>query len=303
MKEMSLSQKIVYAPVGAALAVLSSLPLSVLYVFADLLAFIAHRVVKYRLKLLRRNLADCFADKSDDELKHMERDFYHWLADYFVETVRYRKMPDREVMRRMRFENVELIDSLVAEGKSPVVYTSHFGNWEWITSIGLWSNQPDAQFAQIYRPLKNKWFDRWFLSLRGRYSVSIPMHSTLRRLIRWRKEGVQTVTGFLSDQKPSHDSTVVNVSFMGRETPFIAGTEELARKFDSPVLYLDTRREGRGRYVTEVKMIEEHPSAVEFGSITAQYASMLEKTIRRTPYAYLWTHNRWRINLKQLNHE
>lgn len=68
---------------------------------------------------------------------------------------------DEEMRRRMKFEQVEIIDRLFAENRSIIILLGHFGNWEWVPSVTLWTRTPDVMFAQIYRPLKNKWFDRF----------------------------------------------------------------------------------------------------------------------------------------------
>ncbi len=298
--KLPLTQRICYAPLGALLWLLSKLPFCVLYAVADFIAFIAYRVVKYRVKVVRRNLEDSFPEKTAEELRSIEAKFYSHLSDYFVETIKLPAMTAKQMKRRMRFENTELIDRLFAQGKSMIIYTSHFGNWEWITSVAEWCQTKDAVYAHVYKPLRNKWFDNYFLRIRGVYNHSIPMQSVLRQLVEWRKEGVLSITGFLSDQCPRRISEKVVVDFLGRPTAFIAGTEEIARKFKMPVLYFDTRCEARGYYVSRITLLSEDASLEQKGRLTEKYAQYLESSIRTTPEAYLWSHNRWGLNRKNL---
>ena len=262
--KLPLTQRICYAPLGALLWLLSKLPFCVLYAVADFIAFIAYRVVKYRVKVVRRNLEDSFPEKTAEELRSIEAKFYSHLSDYFVETIKLPAMTAKQMKRRMRFENTELID------------------------------------AHVYKPLRNKWFDNYFLRIRGVYNHSIPMQSVLRQLVEWRKEGVLSITGFLSDQCPRRISEKVVVDFLGRPTAFIAGTEEIARKFKMPVLYFDTRCEARGYYVSRITLLSEDASLEQKGRLTEKYAQYLESSIRTTPEAYLWSHNRWGLNRKNL---
>lgn len=293
--------RLIFAPIGILLHLLSHLPFPILYGIADLLGFVACHIVRYRRRLVRRNIADSFPDMTTAERRRTEHRFYRRLGDYFVETVKMRTITPAALRRRMVFENTELVDSYLRQGRDIVIYTSHFGNWEWITSMSLWcSTASSAQFAHVYRPLKQPWFDRWWLSLRGRFNTSIQMRGVLRRLLTWRRSGTPWITGFLSDQKPSHAGTVREVEFLGRPTPFIYGTEELARRLDAVVMLFDTEITARGHYKSTVRLITDKPRDMAEGEITRIYAANLTEQIRRSPAAYLWSHNRWRISRRDL---
>lgn len=295
-RRVPLWMRVAFAPLGWTLDLLSLLPLPLLYPLADLLGFAAYHLVRYRRRLVARNVADSLPHLSAAERKRVIRRFYRRLGDYFVETIKMRTMSEGQMKRRMTFEGTELVDRYLQQGREIVIYTSHFGNWEWITSMGLWcESYPADIFAHVYRPLKQPWFDRWWLRLRGRFNRSIPMKSVLRQLLTWRREGRRWITGFLSDQKPSHAGTVIPVEFLGRETPFIFGTEELARKLGAVVMLFDTEVTGRGRYRSTIRLITDDPASLPEGEITRRYAANLTEQIRRCPEAYLWSHNRWRL--------
>lgn len=299
--KLTLARRVAYWPLGLLLKGLSLLPLPLLYGVADLLAFLARDVARYRRRVVRANLRDCFPELDEKERGRIERRFYRHLGDYFVETVKLASMSEKALRRRMTFEGTELVDRTLRSGRDIVIYTSHFGNWEWITSMGLWcETSSHARFSHVYRPLRNPWFDRWFVRMRSRYNVSIPMREVFRRLLTWRREETRWITGFLSDQKPSHAGKTYTVPFLGRETPFIGGTEELACKLDAVVMYFDTEVTGRGRYRSTIRLITDKPREEEPGEITRRYAAALEEQIRRRPEAYLWSHNRWRLKKSDL---
>lgn len=103
----------------------------------------------------------------------------------------------------------------------------------------------------------------------------------------------------MSDQKPSHGDTALHVvNFLNHPTAMITGTEILARKLDMAVLYWDVEKPSRGHYRLTVRILAEHPGKLPEFSITDQYASLLENTIRRTPSIWLWTHKRWKNPVK-----
>ena len=300
-------RRCVWALPSAALWCVGKLPFWVLWGLSDLLCLLVRDVVRYRRGLVAANIAASFPELTIDEQKDIARRFYRHLTDYFVETLKFATMSERAIRRRMTFADTQLIDRTLASGRNIVIYTSHFGNWEWITSMSLWCRtsamgpgrkpliDPEAEFAHIYRPLKSGFFDRFFLRLRSRFNVSVPMHGAFRQLLTWRRQNVPWICGFLSDQKPSHNGATFKVPFLGRETPFIGGTEELAQKLDAVVMMFDTSVRGRGRYHSVIRLLTDDPRSLPPGEITRRYAYNLEEQIRRTPQAYLWSHNRWRL--------
>ncbi len=282
----------------ALLYALALLPMRVLYVLSDFLYLVVYHVARYRRKLVRENLAACFPDRNETDRRDIEKKFYRNFTDYIVETVKLLHISDAEIKRRMQFENIELIDRLTAEGRSVVIYFSHCGNWEWATSMTLHVRHDadsHVEYCQVYRPLRSEITDRLMLRLRSRFgSLSFPKSSVLRDLIKLRRNGVTSVTGFMSDQKPSHGDPTVVTTLLNRPTAMISGTETLARKLDMAVIYWDMEKPGRGRYRLTCRLICENPAEMPGHSITLSYAAMLQETIERNPSIWLWTHNRWK---------
>jgi KDO2-lipid IV(A) lauroyltransferase len=295
---MNKISKILYALLTVFLIALAHLPLRVLYVLSDLLYLLIYHVVRYRRKLVKRNLTKCFPEKSQEELSKIEREFYHNFADYIVETIKLLHISDAEMQRRFTFTNLSAVQDLMEQGQSIVAYFSHCGNWEWATSITLHCPELVAvgdAFCQIYRPLRNVHFDNLMFRIRRRFgSESIPKSLTLRRLLQMRNNHVTSITGFMSDQKPSHGDTIHVVNFLNRPTAVITGTETLARRLKMAVVYWDMQKIARGRYDVCIHVIANDASRTQPFYVTDKYFSLLEQTIRKNPSIWLWTHNRWK---------
>lgn len=290
--------KIADSLLNAPLRALALLPLGALYVISDGVALLLRHVVRYRRKVVRKNLAESFPDKSAAELRDIERRFYRNFADYIFETVKLLHISDKEMSRRMVFENIELVDRLLGEGRSIAVYFSHCGNWEWAPSITLHTAFPPdhgAVYGQVYRPLRNRWFDAMMLRIRSRFgSHSYPKKTVLRDLIKEKRTGLPAMVGFMSDQKPSHGDTIHVVSFLNHPTAVITGTETLARRLDMAAIYWDMEKVSRGHYKITNRLISDRLADEPQYSITDRYAAMLEKTIMRDPAVWLWSHKRWK---------
>lgn len=293
-----MGEKIQYALLYSWVKVHALLPMRALYVLSDILYIIIYRIAGYRLKVVRRNMKASFPDKTEVELRKLERDFYHHFADYIVETIKLAHISLEEVQRRAHILNPELVDQLMDKGHTCfVLLLGHFGNWEWFTaSTSFFEN---AQMHQIYRPLNNKAFDRLFIHLRTRFGAySIKKNDTIRDIVRLKQDKTRSVAVFLADQTPSKANLHYWTQFLGQDTAILTGPERIARKLNLPVIYMDVRRVKRGYYTVETKLIAEKPKEMPELWITEQYARLMEQTILRNPSYWLWTHKRWKYQRK-----
>lgn len=296
-----------YAPLGWLLSAIARLPFGVLYVLSDILYVLVYYLVGYRRKVVRKNLANSFPEKTEGERKEIMRKFYRNFTDYFFETIKLAHVSDEEMRKRMKFEGLELLDDCMGRGESVGIYFAHCGNWEWAPSMTMWMKHPISekiQFAQVYRHLDNKWFNEYFLKLRGRFgSVSFEKRTVFRDLLRLKRDGVVVTIGFMSDQKPSHNDTVHVVKFLNQPTAMITGTETIIRKLGMKAFYWDMEKESRGHYKLVLRVISLDPASEPEFAITDAYARMLETTIRRNPSIWLWTHKRWKHKVNYSDNE
>jgi KDO2-lipid IV(A) lauroyltransferase len=293
-----MKKDIAYIPLGWLLHGIAHLPFWMLYGISDVLYIIIYYVVRYRRKVAYDNIRGSFPEKSDKECRDICRKFFRNFTDYFVETIKLGHITDEEMKKRMIIADTELFDKYADQGRSLAVYFSHCGNWEWGTSITLWlRNRPSDKvvFAQVYRQLTNKWFDAYFLKLRSRFgSYSFDKRMVFRDLLKLRRDGKVSITGFMSDQKPSHNDTSHVVKFLNRPTAVITGTETIARKLDMVAIYWDMEKLSRGHYLLTPRLISDKPNECKPFEITDTYITMLEETICRQPEIWLWTHKRWK---------
>ena len=105
--------------------------------------------------------------------------------------------------RRMQYIDSEQAVAHYDEGRSVMLLTSHFGNWEWLSSFSM--NLPkDKPVYQVYRKQKNEVSDRLIDRLRRRFGAeNIEMKSLYRELIQMKREGKLGMFGMISDQSPN----------------------------------------------------------------------------------------------------
>ena len=270
------------------------LPMRLLYVLSDILYLIIYWVIRYRVPVVRKNLKSSFPDKSEEELKQQEKAFYHHFADYIVETLKLAHISLQELQERAYVQNPELIDKLMDNGHPCCLFLmGHYGNWEWYS--GSNSRFKDARLYQIYRPLNNKAVDKIFIHLRTKFGSSgIPKNDTGREVVRLVRNKVRSGVVFLADQTPSPSNLHYWTNFLNQDTSVLTGAERLARKLNTPVVFLDVQMVKRGYYTLEIQLITENPKETPENWITEEYARRLEKSILRKPEGWLWTHKRWK---------
>lgn len=289
---MKLLQVIAYA----AFYLVSLLPYRALYVLADVLHVIVYDVVRYRLKVVRHNIATSFPEKSPAELRSIERGFYRWLCDYFVETIKLMTVSREELLRHVEFRGTELIEDSFDRGQTCAGILGHYGNWELLSATGItFRRHPEAVVGLIYHPLRNQVFDRLFIKIRQSMGgVCVPKQDILRYLVQFRRQGVMNIFGYIADQSPKYQNIHLWLPFLGHDTPVFTGAERIMRKMDNTVFYIDVERPARGKYVYTFKPMTDKPGELPEYEITRRFFAMLEQTIRRNPSCYLWSHNRWK---------
>lgn len=153
--------------------VITLLPLSVLYLFSDLFYLFLFYVIKYRRKVVEENLRNSFPDKNEAERRTIEKKFYRHLADLIIETLKLTHMSKKEQIKRYTYSNLEIIDKLREDKRDVIAIVGHYNNWEWPT---LLPNYLKYKTIIIYKPLQNKYFNKFMNDHRSKYGSSLHPH-------------------------------------------------------------------------------------------------------------------------------
>lgn len=278
----------------AGLRLLSKFPLGVLYLLSDLLFPLVYAVARYRRRVVRNNLVRSFPEKSISEIRRIERSFYRYFCDIMMETVRQLSITEAEMRRRMVFSDQELMMEQLRRGKSAMLMTGHYCNWEWGLSVSYYTPEGSTVYP-VYQRLNNPEFNEYMLQTRGHLGGQcVEKDELVRTIYKLRNQGLVGIFGMISDQSPMKKFIRYRMNFLHQDTPVFLGTEQLARKYDYPVFYLDIQRVKRGYYECKVVPVALVPSSTAEYEITNRFMSMLETSIRRQPEFWLWSHNRWK---------
>lgn len=281
---------------------LSLLPFWVLYILAGFAYLIVYKLIGYRTRVVRNNLRTSFPEKSQEELKKIEKQFYHWLCDYFFETLKLLSISKKELDKRFVITNPEVITDCFKEGQNVAAILGHYCNWEWLTRVGKDFNNEKRKVGIIYHPLYNKVFDKLLIDIRtSESSITVPKKDILRQLLTFKKEGIMSILGYVSDQSPKWENIHLWLPFLNHDTPVFTGGERIMRKMNDAIFYVEMKRPKRGYYTCTYHLITKEPNSLPEHEITRIFFQMLEKTVQNAPQYYLWSHNRWKRTHEEYN--
>lgn len=277
--------------VGLLIFLVSKLPFPVMYLLSDGLYLMLYYVLGYRKKVVRENLSKAFPEKSEAERKSIEKQFFKYLPDLLLESLKMRSISEKQVRKRFRLIHTEELQKHFAAGKSVVALTAHYGNWEFaIHGLCLAIDEP---VLIVYKPLNNKTSDRIFNKIRSRFgAVMVPMKQTLRYIVKHRQ--TPHISVFVADQTPRYEESDYFIKFLNQDTLVYTGAEKVARKFDSPVVFCRIDRVRRGYYTGTLTTLTDEPGSFAEHEITNLYNRFTEDIIREQPAYWLWSHRRWK---------
>lgn len=270
---------------------IARLPFWLIYFISDFFYVIIYYIVGYRKKVVLKNLKKSFPEKNEKERIIISKKFFHHFCDLTLETIKMQGMNEKNFKKRVKVKNPELINRYFEEGKSVVVLTMHYNNWEWCVFISTLLKHTSLA---VYRPLQNKDFDVYMNKTRGRFGTEmIKDAAVLRRILKSEKQKEPVFLWLAGDQTPPffHKSWF---TFLNQEALFYRGPASIAKRFNYPIFFQRLEKNGRGIYETTFELLFDNPNIVSETEIIKRYIQKIEEVIHEKPEFYLWSHKRWK---------
>jgi Kdo2-lipid IVA lauroyltransferase/acyltransferase len=271
---------------------LSRLPMWALYAFSAFVYFLAYYLVRHRHGVIADQLAKVFPTKSDAERTAIHKRYLKNFCDVLVEVLKSVSMSAADMNVHVRIRNIELARQYLGTGKSVMLVTSHLCNWEWLLQgVALQLGFPlDA----AYKPLHDQWAERLMLGVRSRFGARlIPAKELLADFLR--RRGIVRALAMNADQAPISTDKRYWTRFLGLDTAFYVGAEQIARGTRLPMMYVAMRRVRRGYYEGALHLLWDGRETLEPNAITERYARICEADVLASPADWLWSYRRWRL--------
>jgi KDO2-lipid IV(A) lauroyltransferase len=271
---------------------LSRLPMVALYAFSAFLYFLAYYIVRHRHQVISDQLAQVFPGMSAAERAAIHKRFLRNFCDVLVEVLKSASMTPADITAHVRMVNLAPARQYLDAGQSVMLVTSHLCNWEWLLQgVAVQMGYPvDA----AYKPLHDQWAERLMLEVRSRFGARlIPAKELLADFVR--RRGVVRAVAMNADQAPVSTDKRYWTQFLGQDTAFYIGAEQIARAMRLPVIYVAMHRIGRGRYEVELQQLWDGREPAPPNAITERYARVCEIDVLKCPADWLWSYRRWRL--------
>ncbi|APG59251.1 lysophospholipid acyltransferase family protein [Christiangramia salexigens] len=286
-------QGLVFWMVYPLLWLISILPFPFFYAVSDLVFFLVYYIIGYRRKVVTKNLKLVFPNKTDSEIKSIEKKFYRHMCDMFLEMIKSISISEKELKKRFEITNLEYLRELETMDKSIIIMCGHYASYEWMNALQLHGLK--FKSFGIYKKIKNRYFDQLARDIRGRYDgVLITTYKATEKIKNNQNNGVLGNYAMIADQSPKLNRAKQWIDFMGIRVPVFEGSDRLARKLDMNVIYLHVEKKKRGFYEATFKPITENATKEPDNFITKKFIRLLEQQIKNKPEYYLWTHKRWK---------
>jgi KDO2-lipid IV(A) lauroyltransferase len=277
---------------ASSLRALSRLPWAFWRGFGAFAYFVAYYLVRHRHKIITDQLTLVFPNSSSAERTQIHKQFLRNFCDVFIELLKMMTMSEKDMIARVRVTNLEVAKQYLDAGQTIMFVTSHLCNWEWLLQgVKLQLGYPvDA----AYKPLHDQWAERLMLSERARFGARlVPAKDLFGDFIK--RRGVVRGIAINADQAPVSTDKRYWTKFLGLDTAFYIGTEQIARGMRLPVLYVAMRRVRRGYYEVDLQPLWDGKEALPPNEVTERYARACEAEVYKHPADWLWSYRRWRL--------
>jgi len=262
-----------------------------MYLFTDLFYLSLITFIPYRRKVVRDNLARSFPEKSWKERRAIERRFYRHLTDLLAEAAKSLSISKKELLKRFKIVNPELMHDLYDKNKSVLLVSGHYNNWEWLILA------QDLLFSHkavgVGTPLSSTFWDLKLTERRSRFGMHV-IHANHVKVFYEKMKDQALATLLLADQSPTNARKSYWMNFLNQPTAVLFGPEALAHQLDHAVVFFHICKVKRGYYEMKLELITESPKLMQWGEITEHHTQLLEKVIQSEPSYWVWSHKRWK---------
>jgi len=263
-----------------------------LYGFSWFIYVLLNYLIGYRRKTIYTNLKNSFPEKSETEIKLIQKKFYKNFADYMVETLKSFSITQEELNKRHTFSNLHIFKECENAQKDVILMAGHIFNWEWFVSLA--PNVYTEKTVAVYHKVRNDFWNERINQIRGKFgTMPLDMKKTARYMMNTPNNGEHAYL-FVADQSPKKSAIHYSLNFLNQETPVFVGFDKLAIKKEMAVIFCKMVKVKQGYYHTTFERILPEGDNYEPMEIVHKFFINLEDTIRENPDNWLWSHKRWK---------
>ncbi|MDQ3626076.1 MAG: lipopolysaccharide heptosyltransferase II [Verrucomicrobiota bacterium] len=271
-------------------AVVSVIPLRLLFRLGELLGLAAWIVLPRYRRLARENLGIAFGhEQTAAELRRLARRHFRRLGANLLSSVKLGTMPLEKVEACVSLENAELVHNELRAGRPLVFALSHLGSWELFAQV-FSRHFGYVRNSTVYQALGNRYIDEDVRKKRARAGVELfDRKQGFQKAIELLRSG--GVLGILSDQHAGDHG--LWTPFFGRLASTTPLPGLLAKRTGAGVISAAIYTAGPARWrMVFTPRFDTADDSIQ--TITAKANDVIAAQIRSAPEDWFWVHNRWK---------
>ena len=271
-----------------------ALPNAVQKAFALGLAKFLFLIDAKHKKIIKANLDLTIKDKISHEVyQRILKNCHKNLALVVLQVLRSSKMTLPQMEAMVSFENREIVDAALKEGKPIIFVSAHYGNWE-LGATAL--SALITPTTSIHKKMNDAYFDNYLMRSRTKFKMTMAeKKGAIKHLLKALKQN-NSLSMMIDQNVNPRDGIFVN--FLGAKATQTSAPAFLARKFDLKIIpLLINTAPNKEHVITFFKpIIVEKTDNAEADILKASQAQadLFSSVIIKHPEPWFWCHKRWK---------
>lgn len=302
-KKVSFKRHLEYALFAGLISLIKYSPPRLLRLEKKAFVFFLKKGSRRHSRLISHNLAIAFPSHGPSLLAELKKNIYDHFGNIFVEIARtFARREPQAIVARSRVNHLEIIERALQKNRGVIIFSAHFGNWEWIPLILHTSLGKDIH--SIARPMDNVLIERKVKEFRETMGSRIIYKQGSLRTILTRLSANEIVYLLIDQNTVPREGVVVD--FFARKATASTTVSQLYLKKNIPVVPVFLHYEGQEIILDVLPEIDytaasQDPAALT--ELTQQLTWLIEAQIKKFPEQWFWFHNRWKTKPQGEAHE
>ncbi len=237
----------------------------------------------------RKQLTQCFPEKSEKEIKNIEIAMWNHLGRVFGEYPHIKYF----VKNKLRYTNDSLIKQLIKDKKPAIIFGAHIGNWELNCAATLLEHNYPIDIT--YRAMNNPYADKLLYkarTLNSRIKAHPKSRNAALNIIRALKNN--HFVGVLLDQKFNEGPEIPFFNMPAKTNP---GFVEICQRHNIPLIPAQNIRNNDGtfelKFYKPIALYSDKGEPLPVTAVLGDVNTYIENWVKENPAQWLWLHNRW----------
>ncbi len=282
-----------YAALRVVHALVNVLPYRAALALGWAMAWLAFRVVHWRVAEAERRIRDVFgADMPRREVRRIARRAMQSFFFCVIDTLRVPRLTHAWIARHIEAPEIVRAKDVVASGSGAIIVTPHLGSWE---MGGVAAQMMGLPIFYIVGKQRNPLTDAHANRMRGLTGIeTIPRGGpALRKTVKYLKDG--RVLAFMTDLR--NRTPGVTARFLGHDANLVPGMGMFAKMAGVPIIPSIATRTGwtahRIRFFPPIHPDPALDRDADVARMTQEVMKIFDQVILEAPDQYFWFNKRW----------